>query len=543
VPLAKTFIVSVEILPNRDGMQLNESIVQSYPSTPGVPSQSAEHPKKEVHVRRARGAENLTPVGMIYGNVGTLRFNCGVTGPLEKMEYVQVNHDINGWILGQVSEIERRTNLTIDGVVEMQEGTPVSIDERETAVISVVGYRDERGLLQVPRTPLKAGEIVYRAEEGLITKVVGIHEHTDTGAYIGLLSGHNIRVELDINTMVQKHVSILSKTGGGKSYCSGAFIEEFMKHGVTVCVIDPHGEYTSMKHKGVVKKTTRDFGVSPKGYDDKIVEFATDTNLNKGAKPLKFTLHNLDPREILSLTNIKNVRSFLTMLRKAVEALKETKGNYSINDIIAVLEANAEPSSATLITELEYLNEIEVFADQGTKIDELIQKGKTTILNLRGTPPDIQELIVNRIGTALFELRKVGKIPPMMLVVEEAHNFCPQQGMVACSKVFRTIASEGRKFGLGLMIITQRAAKVDKNVLSQCNTQIILKVTNPNDLKAIAASIEGLTEGMEEEIQRLPIGTAIITGGGVSMPLLVEIRPRESKHGGESVEVIPSKRI
>jgi len=534
----------MDILPDRDGMQLNESIGQSYPSTSGAPEHPSEQSaRKEVHVRRTKGAEGLASVGMIYGNVGTLRFNCGVTGPLEKMEYVQVKHEINGWVLGQVSEIERKTDLTIDGVVEMHEGTPISIDEKETAVISVIGYRDDRSLLQVPRTPLKAGEIVYRAEEDLIKKVVGIFEHTETGAYIGLLSGHNIRVELDINTMVQKHVSILSKTGGGKSYCSGALVEEFMKHGVTVCVIDPHGEYSSMKHKGVVKKTARDFGVSPRGFDDKIVEFATDTNLNRGAKPLKFTLHNLDAREILGLTNIKNVRSFLTMLRKAVEALKETKGNYSIKDIIAVLEANAEPSSATLITELEYLNEIEVFADQGTKIDELIQKGKTTILNLRGTPPDIQELIVNRIGNALFELRKMGKIPPMMLVVEEAHNFCPQQGQVACSKVFRTIASEGRKFGLGLMIITQRAAKVDKNVLSQCNTQIILKVTNPNDLKAIAASIEGLTEGMEEEIQRLPIGTAIITGGGVQMPLMVEIRPRESKHGGESVEVIPSKRI
>ena len=53
--------------------------------------------------------------------------------------------------------------------------------------------------------------------------------------------------------------------------------------------------------------------------------------------------------------------------------------------------------------------------------------------------------------------------------------------------MFRTIASEGRKFGLGILIVTQRAAKVDKNVLSQCNTQIILKVTNPNDLKLITA--------------------------------------------------------
>jgi DNA helicase HerA-like ATPase len=533
-------------------MHVNEGTDQLYLSSQSadsslqdsIPRENAEtHARKEAKASRHRTVDGLSPVGIIFGNVGTLKFNLGVTAPLEKMEYVQVKHDINGWVLGQVSEIERRTNLTIDGVTSMTSGTPVPFDEKEVAIISVVGYRDDRSLLQVPRTPLKAGAVVYRADEGLIKNIVGIREHFDAGAYIGLLTGHNIRVELDINTLVSKHVCILSKTGGGKSYCSGALIEEFMKHQVTCCVIDPHGEYCTMKHKGTVKKTTRDFGVSPRGYEDKIVEFATDTNINKNAKPLKFTLHNLDARDILGLTNIKNVRSYLTMLRKAIDILKETKDHYSLHDIIAVLEQSGEASSAGLITELEYLSEIDVFAEQGTKIDELIQKGKTTIINLRGTPPDIQELIVNRVGNALFELRKVDKIPPMMLVVEEAHNFCPQQGVVACSKVFRTIASEGRKFGLGLMIITQRPAKVDKNVLSQCNTQIILKVNNPNDLKAITASIEGLTDGMEEEIQRLPIGTSIVTGGGVSMPLFVEIRPRESKHGGESVEVIPSKRM
>lgn len=507
-----------------------------------APAAPAEQPAKQGRSRKKQ-AHGADPVGMIYGNVGTLKFNMVLTAPLEKMEFVQVKHPLHGYVLGQVSEVERRTNLTVDGAESMQKGTPVPIDEKELATVSIIGYRDDRSLLQVPRTPLKAGEVVLRADEELIKDVVGISEHRDAGAYIGLLSGHDVRVELDINLLVQKHVCILSKTGGGKSYCSGALIEELMKHKVTVCVIDPHGEYSTMKHKGVVKKTSRDFGVSPKGYEDRIVEFAPDTNANKGARPLKFTLHNLDAREILGLTNIKNVRSYLTMLRKAIDALRETKGTYSLKDVIAVIEANAEPSSAGLLTELEYLNEIDVFAEQGTKIDELIQKGKTTIINLRGTPQDIQELIVNRIGNALFELRKVDKIPPMMLVVEEAHNFCPQQGMAICSKVFRTIASEGRKFGLGLMVITQRPAKVDKNVLSQCNTQIILKVNNPNDLKAIASSIEGLTDGMEEEIQRLPIGTAIITGGGVSMPLFVEVRPRESKHGGESIEVVPSRRM
>lgn len=533
-------------------MHLNPSTDQldlSTPETENGFSEANEETPDEVptksHSRGTQGGRrgDLESVGVIYGNVGTLRFNILVTAPLEKMEFVQVKHKIHGFVLGHVSEIERRTNLTTDGVKSMKHGTPVEIEEKEIATVSIVGYRDDRNLLQVPRTPLLAGEEVYRAQEELIKDIVGIKEHTDTGAYIGLLSGHDVRVELDINLLVQKHVCILSKTGGGKSYCSGALVEELMKQKVTACIIDPHGEYSTMRKKGTVKKTHRDFHVKPKGYADKLAEFATDTNLNKHAHPLKFTLHNLDAREILGLTNTKNVRSYLTMLRRAIDTLRETKEDFSITDIIAVLEANNEQSSGALITELEYLNEIEVFAEQGTKIDELIQKGKTTIINLRGTPPDMQELIVNRIGTALFELRKVGKIPPMMLVVEEAHNFCPQQGQVACSKVFRTIASEGRKFGLGLLVISQRPAKVDKNVLSQCNTQIILKVNNPNDLKAIASSIEGLTEGMEEEIQRLPIGTAIITGGGVSMPLLVDIRPRESQHGGESVEIVPHRRM
>jgi len=70
---------------------------------------------------------------------------------------------------------------------------------------------------------------------------------------------------------------------------------------------------------------------------------------------------------------------------------------------------------------------------------------------------------------------------------------------------------------------------------------MILKVTNPNDLKAITASVEGLTAGMADEIQRLPIGVALCIGGNIQMPLFVEVRPRESRHGGESVEIIPTK--
>ena len=137
----------------------------------------------------------------------------------------------------------------------------------------------------------------------------------------------------------------------------------------------------------------------------------------------------------------------------------------------------------------------------------------------------------------LFKARKEGLVPPFMLVVEEAHNFCPQSGPAITKEVLKTIASEGRKFGMGLTIVSQRPAKVDKNVLSQCGTQIILKVTNPNDLKAVIASVEGMTTRMAEEIQRLPIAVAIVVGGSISEPILVEVRARITKHGGSAVDI------
>ncbi len=493
------------------------------------------------HVVKDPQYGDLDGVGVIFGNVGTTNFHSRLIGDIDKMEYVMVKHQHDGWTLGQIVDVERKTDLTLEKAKRISDGGSVDIDEIVIAKVDILGYRDDRNLLQVNRTPFKAGDTIFRAKDELIKNVIGLKEGTPTGAYLGLLFGHNIRVEVDINSMVQKHVCILAKTGGGKSFLCGDLIEELMKHDVTVLVIDPHGEYGAMRDIGSKPKGARDFKIEPRGFADQILEFATDTTANPKAKPLKFTLGNIEARDLLALTQIKNGKTFLTSLRKAIDSVKSVKKDYGLRDIIAILESEEDSNNNSLIAELEYLDEVKIFAPQGTKIDELVVKGKMTIINLRGTPPDIAELIVNRIASALFELRKLGKVPPMMLVCEEAHNWCPQQGLSASSKILRTIAAEGRKFGLGLTIISQRAAKIDKNVLSQCNTQMILKVTNPNDLKAITNSLEGIAEGMDDEIQRLPIGVALIVGGNIQNPLFIEVRPRESRHGGESVEIIPTR--
>ena len=482
--------------------------------------------------------KSMEQVGIIYGDVETARFRFSIMSHIEKTEYVQMEHEKCGWVLGMVDDIERKTDLDVERVKQMSSGESVDIGENVIGKVTIVGYRDSRGLLQVPHTPFKAGTKVYKADELLIEKVIGLSRDEKTGAYLGLLSGHNIRVYQDINSLVQKHVCVLAKSGGGKSYLVGVLIEELMKHNVTCVIIDPHGEYASMKFEGKAPQTTRSFGVTQRSYTSQIIEYSPDVKINPEALPLKFTFSNLDAREILALTSIKDVRAYMVPLKKAMEAARLARETYTVRDLMQALDADEEGIGGSLTNELAYIEDTDVFVEKGTLMTDLVRQKKTTIINLKGVPPDIQGLVVNRICTALFELRKQNKVPPLMLVIEEAHNYCPQQGVAASSKVLRTIASEGRKFGLGLCVITQRAAKVDKNVLSQCNTQIILKVTNPIDLKAIAASVEGLTEGMEDEIQALPTGTAIIASGNFSVPLFVDIRPRETKHGGEAVKVI-----
>ncbi|ODS41769.1 MAG: hypothetical protein A7315_00200 [Candidatus Altiarchaeales archaeon WOR_SM1_79] len=179
---------------------------------------------------------------------------------------------------------------------------------------------------------------------------------------------------------------------------------------------------------------------------------------------------------------------------------------------------------------METLRDSGIFEGDTIFEEKLVRPGMTSIINLKGTDPKIQQLIVAKLARNLFEARKLNRIPKFFFLIEEAHNFCPERGFGSAlsSNILRTIAGEGRKFGFRIGIVSQRPARVDKNVLSQCNTQIILKVTNPNDLRAIGNSIEGFTSGLEEDIRQLTIGRALVVGECVEQPIVVDVRVRKT---------------
>lgn len=453
-------------------------------------------------------------LGRITGRITTTNFQFNVEGDARKFEYVQIMHQDFGFVLGQITEITKDSEKTI-------------------AQCSIIGYRNEEGKLKHLNYPLEPGTEVLFAEDSLISTILGL-EGKQNNAYVGILEGREkLKVYLDLNNILTKHVNILAKSGSGKSYNVGVLLEELLDRKVPIVILDPHGEYSTLKEPNPKDKDRMSlFEIEPKGYLEQIQEFGVEGNV----KPLKLNSKNLTSGELIKLLPAKISATQQGIL---YSALKDLGGRIDFNDLIFALET-AEDNAAkyTLINILEYLKSLKLFSENPTLPGELVKPNQASIINLRGVAPEIQEIIAYKIINDLFTERKKGNIPPFFLVIEEAHNFVPERnfGEAKSSAILRQIAAEGRKFGLGLCIVSQRPSRVDKSVLSQASTQIILKVTNPNDIKAISNSVEGITYDTEKEIQNLSVGTALVTGV-VDTPLFVEIRPRKSKHGGEAVSV------
>lgn len=456
-------------------------------------------------------------VGFLTGSVKPGDFNLKLTDrEVGSGTFIKVKHPVYGWVLARISSL--RTYLD-------------DFDEDETqAHAYTIGYM-EGGEVHSPKTPFKPNEKVHIADKKLITDILGLGNKRTGSIYLGFLEGHDIPVFLDVKTTIGKHMSVLAKTGAGKSYAVAVILEELMKSGIPIVVIDPHGEYSSLAVENDDYDAMLKYDIQVGSYADQVVEYTTDQGINPNAK--KFVLRaDFTMEELLDLIPIT-----LTDKQKSVlySALQDMEYGYTLQELMERIEEEPTKFKWKVLSGLEDLAKSGVFDGKPTPYQELVADSTCSIINLKGTPPAIQQLVVARLTKELFHLRTTSKIPKLFYLVEESHNFCPERGFgdVMSSDILRTVAGEGRKFGFNLCVVSQRPARIDKNVLSQCTTQIILKVTNPNDLKAIRQSIEGFTAGMEEEIQQLNIGHALVVSEALKQPITVDIRVRETKHGAK----------
>ncbi|MDA3856564.1 MAG: ATP-binding protein [Candidatus Woesearchaeota archaeon] len=453
----------------------------------------------------------------LFGKSNTYKFRIEIFGDIKTFDFLKVEHHDDEEVLTQVY------NITRDG-------------EKLIGDCKIIGYRDS-GVLKNIRTPFTNDAKIDLADDDFIEDTVGLTRDSD--AFIGVLEHHpNLRINLDLKKTITKHIAILAKSGAGKSYTVGVLLEEVIKKNIPIVILDPHNEYATIKYPNTDKRDMKrmdKFGIKSQGFLNQIKEYSPDTNVNPQCEPITLDLNSLKPQDL-----IESLPQKLSPAQQGLmfNVLSSLNNRVNFDELIFTISNEESNSKWSLITLLEELKKLRVYSTNPTPLNEIVKHKRASIISLKGVEPYVQETFVSGLIKSLFEARKKEEIPPFLLVLEEAHNFCPERsfGELKTSKIIRTIAGEGRKFGVGLCVISQRPAKVDKNVVSQCSTQIILKITNPNDIKSVISSSEGVDSDSENEIQKLNIGTCLLTGV-IDIPLKVNIRPRISKHGGETIDI------
>jgi len=190
---------------------------------------------------------------------------------------------------------------------------------------------------------------------------------------------------------------------------------------------------------------------------------------------------------------------------------------------------------------IELLERVDIWGYEDVPMPELLRPMTLSVIDVAGVDQWISEFIVAKVLNEAWGIAVNEGLPrPVFFVLEEAHNFVPggQGAQSHSAGIIKRIASEGRKFGLFMILITQRPYKVHGDTLSQCNSQIIMRLTNPQDQNAVRQSSEGISEGLLADLPGLNVGEAVILGPLVRVPVMVKVGQRESKEGGNDIDVV-----
>jgi len=304
------------------------------------------------------------------------------------------------------------------------------------------------------------------------------------------------------------------------SYLTSVMIEELLDRDeevgqVGTVVVDTHGEYIG-------------FG-DDEDYRDR-VRVIRGRDLKIGASNLTPSLFfHLKPN--LSGAQRREISRVLREIRK-----DKSDEAYSLSDIadtVAKDESIKASTKEVLLSEISQLERTGLFGvADNPPVEDLVNPGEAAIIDVSDfTSLETRQMLVTYLGRKLFFKRQNGDVPPFLFVLEEAHNFAPEgkkRHNALSRPIIQRIAREGRKFHSSLCLVSQRPIKLDTTALSQCNTNIIMRITNPYDQDHIGKSSEGLTRDVLDIISSLRVGEAFIVGEAVNYPLFAQIRERKS---------------
>ncbi|MFW6122258.1 MAG: ATP-binding protein, partial [Petrotogales bacterium] len=386
--------------------------------------------------------------------------------------------------------------------------------------------------------PVQPGAVVQLPNESDVQRILIGDEKNVHRLNVGSLIGRrNIEVLLKTNIVVARHMAILAMTGGGKTVVARRIIRELLNAEYPILILDPHGDYLgfwekrNLFPKNKIKLFYPYLNVNERNRD--IIGFLVSRMTQGFSDPQKEVFNEVMESVTLGNENVP-IGNFLdNILQRLTNIKRRNPGTvFAVKRGLKLVEKKMgamEGSNEMLRMRLKDFP-FEPMPDPITMPDKFIAPGQVSILYLGGYDHITQSSIVALVLKHLFEERASmnNRIPPFLTVVEEAHNFIPSRGEgqqdTPSTDIIRKIITEGRKFGTGLLLISQRPSRLDETTLSQCNTFIVFRLVNPRDQSFVEKVMENLSKSDSKLLPGFGPGQGIVSGQAVRFPLVIQAK-------------------
>lgn len=371
-------------------------------------------------------------------------------------------------------------------------------------------------------------------------------ESIQIGTYVGVGS---VPCYANINELFSKHTAILGSTGSGKSASVAVVIHAISSYKPIddkgspkpwhphIIILDPHNEYKTSFPEA--QRLVSDEGTLKLPYWLLNLKELTDLFIGKS--------------EYQATSQINILKSCLIQCRKnGAEIIGKDPDKisvdspipFSIEELILKIEEDKPPQASQQDKHKAILNKIEVlkndvrlnfllnnWTSNRDEIKEIINQfisfdQSLKIIDLSGIPNDVAGVVSATIARLLF-MYKLWETPqereedPILLVCEEAHRYVPNRGeaeYAAAQDAIKRVAKEGRKYGLGLLLVSQRPSEIEPTVLSQCNSWLVLRLTNTEDQAHVLRFLPDSLASLGKILPALRRREAIFIGQAASIP-------------------------
>lgn len=478
-------------------------------------------------------------IGFVIGESKPTLISAQTSRPLSVGEYVIVDSS-DGKLLGLV-ERSIISSAALDDVhnydeaLESKEIAEINIrDKSYTTKIGILGYLEQlqKGKSVVPAIPPLPGTPILEATKEDLGVIFNPNqpEWTKVGS---LLRNPKIDCKINLNKIISRHLAILAMTGMGKSNLVSLLAKQIGSLSGTLIIFDYHNDYFDLN---IPKNNLIDAKINPRLLDANtladVLEIRENADIQQRILRLAFT------------PEVKESKEFWSALDEQVAlvgANPERKEDRHSADRVRDKIDDARHRFADIL-DPDVMDPI-----------SLIKEGRVNILNIAELSEKqanvalayyLQELLNDKKISTLAKnpksktKRKHRFTSPIFVMIEEAHVFIPKGEETHAKYWASKIAREGRKFGLGIGIVSQRPRSIDSNVLSQMGSLAIMKIVQEDDQHQISSAAESISKDLISQLTSLNVGDAILIGQWVNLPSIVHIEEVKEKVIGSDQNAI-----